>query len=51
MIRQVPDAALGQVHIVVEEHVAGTHLSHREVPDDGMDAGPVSLRSFRSPKS
>ncbi len=40
-VGQVADAALGQVHVVVEEHVAGPHGRQREVTCDRMDEGAV----------
>jgi hypothetical protein len=33
-VRQVPDAALGQVDVVVEEHVPRPHRGDRVVADD-----------------
>jgi hypothetical protein len=48
----VPDAALGQVDVVVEEHVARLHRLEREVRATGCTSAeyerPVSLRSLRS---
>src|SRR5205814_7417635 len=36
-VGQVADAALGAVHVVVEEHVAGAHRRQWMVADDRMD--------------
>jgi len=40
-VRQVADAALGGVDVVVEEDVALVHRVHRIVAHDGVDQGAV----------
>jgi hypothetical protein len=36
-VRQVPDAALGQVHVVVEEDIAGSDRLDGKVTHDRLD--------------